>query len=99
VTKRAGDKSILTGYEFCPQIIALPLFFCPPAGVSKNSCACNNIGFSIIISQQAAKPVATMGLVFRRKLQSIRPDDFILQPLMIPFSIVMRNKLLDRSPK
>ena len=50
-------------------------------------------GCAIVIDQKAAEPVTAVHRTFSRKLREFRPDEFVLEPLMVSFLMIMFNEL------
>jgi hypothetical protein len=52
-------------------------------------------GFSMIVTQQAAKPLSTVDGSVAWELGEFRANDLVLEPLMIPFHMIMQNEFRD----
>ncbi len=48
------------------------------------------------MGQKATEPFTTVHCTFSWKLRELRPDDFVLEPLVVPFLVIMFNELKNR---
>ena len=53
-------------------------------------------GISVIIVQQSTQPLSAFESALTRKGSEFRPDDLVLQPLMVLFSVIMGHELRGR---